>query len=85
MATVSVSVPDDLKRRMDGMKYMNWSGVAREAFEEKVSTLERLYKITDKSKLTEENAIEMGRKLNKKIAMRHEEALRRMKKDEAGS
>ena len=36
MANVTVSVPEDLKKRMEQMRAMNWSEVARQAFKETV-------------------------------------------------
>jgi hypothetical protein len=36
MANVTVSVPDELKRRMEHVSGVNWSEIAREAFEETV-------------------------------------------------
>ena len=36
MTTLSVSVPDELKKKMDALDEVNWSAVARKAFEEKV-------------------------------------------------
>jgi len=36
MANVTVSVPEELKREMKRLKRVNWSEVARKAFEERV-------------------------------------------------
>lgn len=36
MANVTVSVPEELEKRMEHMKAVNWSEVARQAFEETV-------------------------------------------------
>ena len=36
VANVTVSVPDELKKRMEHMKAVNWGEVARQAFEETV-------------------------------------------------
>lgn len=36
LANVTVSVPEELKKRMEHMKAVNWSEVARQAFEETV-------------------------------------------------
>jgi predicted transcriptional regulator len=36
VANVTVSVPEELKKRMEHMKAVNWSDVARQAFEETV-------------------------------------------------
>ncbi len=68
MGTLSVSVPDELKEKMAGMEEINWSAVARRAFEEKVKQIEFMRKIAKKSKLTEEDAKEISGKINKGMA-----------------
>ncbi len=78
MPTITLSVPEDLKQEMDEFKEMNWSEVARTAIREKVSQLTILKSITAKSRLTEKDALELGRKINKSM---HE----RFKKEHPGS
>lgn len=64
MANVTVTVPDEFKEKMEAHPEINWSQVAREAFEEKVTDLETIEKLRDfevideiasKSELTEED------------------------------
>ncbi len=78
MPTITLSVPEDLKHEMDEFKEMNWSEVARAAIREKVAQLAILKSITAKSRLTEKDALELGRKVNKSM---HE----RFKKGHPGS
>jgi hypothetical protein len=73
MVNVTFAVPTDLKREMDGFPIINWSEVARQAFREKLGELELLKKITSKSKLTEKDALELGRKINASITKKHGE------------
>jgi hypothetical protein len=73
MGTLSVSIPDDLRARMIQMEEVNWSAVARKAFEEKVKQIDFLTKIASKSKLTEEDAEAIGAKINKSMAQRFKE------------
>ncbi len=68
MGTLSVSVPDELREKMIKLDEINWSAVARRAFEEKVKEIELLKKIASKSKLTEKDALEIGRKINEGMA-----------------
>jgi len=68
MATMSVSVPDELKDRMETMDEVNWSAVARHAFEERINQMEFLKKIAKKSKLTNKDALEISEKINKSMA-----------------
>lgn len=65
MPTITLSVPEELKHEMDRSKFINWSEVARTAIREKVEQLRILDTIAQKSKLTEKDALEIGRKINK--------------------
>lgn len=73
MGTLSVSVPDDLRSKMDKFDEVNWSAVARKAFEEKVNEIEILKKIAGKSKLSEKDALELGKKINENMARRFQD------------
>ncbi len=70
MGTISVSVPDDLREHMLQLDEINWSAVARKSFEEKIKEVEFLRNITQKSKLTEQNAEEIAAKINKSMAQK---------------
>jgi len=74
MPTITLAIPEDMKQQMDEFKEMNWSEVAREAIRQKLTQLVILKTITAKSKLTERDALELGKKINKSM---HE----RFKKD----
>jgi len=54
MANVTVSVPDDLKKKMENAGSVNWSEVARQAFEEAVRRREMLEAAEDIDRLREE-------------------------------
>lgn len=71
MPTITLSVPEDLKREMDESKEINWSEVARTAIKNKIAQLKILREITTKSKLTEKDALELGRKINKSLHERY--------------
>ena len=75
MPTITLSVPKDLKRDMEGSKEINWSEVARQAFKEKASQLELLDSIVSKSKLTEKDALEIGKKIKKSMWEKHYKGL----------
>ena len=70
MGTLSVSVPKDLKDKMKELDEINWSAVARKAFEEKIRQVEFLKKIAGKSELTENDAEEISKKINENVAER---------------
>lgn len=71
MPTITLSVPDDLKKEMEESREINWSEVARAAIRTKVAQLKILKSITAKSKLTEEDALELGRKISKSLHRRY--------------
>jgi len=52
MVSVTLSVPEELKKDMDSFVDVNWSAVARKAFEEKVDQIEFLKAMAKKSRLT---------------------------------
>jgi len=68
MGNISISVPDDLKQKIANLEEVNWSAVARVAFEEKINQIEFLRKIISKSKLTEKDAKEISDKINISMA-----------------
>jgi len=72
VATMTLAVPEDLKEQMDKMKIINWSAVAREAFEEKIHKLKLLETLTKDSKLTEKDVEEISVKIKKGIKKAHE-------------
>ena len=71
MPTITLSVPEELKQDMEASPDINWSAVAREAIREKVEQLRILKSITAKSKLTEKDALALGRKINKSLHERY--------------
>jgi hypothetical protein len=68
---MTLSVPKELKTLMDQFPEINWSEVARKAFREKVEDLKFLKEFTSKSELTEEDALELGRKVNRALSKRY--------------
>ncbi|MDD9953992.1 MAG: hypothetical protein OXR66_06665 [Candidatus Woesearchaeota archaeon] len=72
MVSITLSVPKEMKSQMDTHEEMNWSAVAREAIKKRLILLERFREFTKNSELTEEDTIELGRKINKGIAEKHD-------------
>lgn len=70
MVNVTLSIPVELKHKMDNFLEINWSAVAREAFDDKIKDLEFIKQFKAKSILTEKDAITLGRELNKNLAKR---------------
>ncbi len=70
MVSITLSVPEDLKHKMDQFKDINWSAVAREAVKKKINLLEQFREFTKDSTFTEEDALRLGREVNKRVAKR---------------
>lgn len=70
MVSITLSVPEELKTEMDGHPEMNWSEIARQAIKEKITILKKMDLLLSKSKLTEKDALEIGKKVNKAVAKR---------------
>lgn len=77
MANVTVTVPDEFKERMEEHPEINWSQVAREAFEQKIVDLQTIEKLKDfevmdeiaeNSDLTEEDVAEIAEKIDQEMA-----------------
>ena len=71
MATLTVTVPEDFKDDMEEHKLIDWSEVARGAIREKINQLRILDAIASKSKLTERDALELGRKVRAGVHKQH--------------
>ena len=67
MGTWSVSVPEDLRKRMLELDEINWSAIARKAFEEKVDDVGFLKGLASKSRLTEKDAKELSDKISRSM------------------
>ena len=68
---MTLAIPEDLKKLMEKHKEVKWTEVARQAMWEHAKKLEIMEKIVSKSKLTEKESIEIGRKIKKGVAKRH--------------
>lgn len=73
MPTLTLAVPADLKEEMDSMPELNWSEIARKAISEKLAEYKLFKSIVSKSKLTEKDALELGRKVNKALHKKYKE------------
>ena len=71
MVSITLAVPEELKKEMDQNKMINWSEVARQAIRERLLMLRKFKEFTKHSSLTEEDALKLGRKVNKAVAKRY--------------
>lgn len=73
MVSVTLSIPPEVKRKMERFKEMNWSGFVRKSIEEKASELawkEEMLSKLKKDEPFESWCVEMGRKVNKGVTKR---------------
>ena len=68
---MTLSLPEDLHEIMQKYREIKWSEVARQALWTKAKKLELMDKLLANSKLTEEDALEIGKKVNSEMAKRH--------------
>jgi len=76
MVSITLSVPEEVKQKMEKFAWLNWSALAREAFLKKMKQLEILEKFEkdfENSELTDEDCIKLGRELREDISKRRKE------------
>lgn len=71
MVTMTLAVPNELRHKMEIFPEINWSEVARQAFNQKICDLEFLRQFKSKSKFTEDEALRLGAEVSKKLAKRY--------------
>ena len=70
MPNMTLSIPEQVQKKMSKHSEVKWSNVAREAIEKKVEQLEWMDSVLSKSELTEEDAEEIGHGIKAMIAKR---------------
>lgn len=68
MVNMTLSIPDELHRKMKNFSEIKWSEIARRAIEERIKDLERLDKIASKSRLSKKDVLEISNRIKKNIA-----------------
>jgi len=71
MVSMTLAIPNEMKKEMDEFPEMNWSAVAREAIKQKLILLQKFRDFTKDSTLTDEDALRLGREVNKGLATRY--------------
>ena len=70
MPNLTISISEELRKKLSEFKIINWSEVAREAFEKKIIQLRVLESFAKDSELTQEDALRLGKKVNEAISKR---------------
>jgi hypothetical protein len=71
MVSLTLSVTEELKEKMDRFPEMNWSEIARESIKRRIDLLIKFKEFTKNSSFTEEDALRLGREVSRKVAERH--------------
>ncbi|MFA6531185.1 MAG: hypothetical protein WCT31_05625 [Candidatus Micrarchaeia archaeon] len=71
MVSITLAVPNELKNEMDEFPEMNWSAIAREAIKQKITLLKKFREFTRESTMTEEEALRLGKIVNKSLAKKY--------------
>jgi len=71
MVSVTLSVPEEMKDKMEEFQEINWSAVAREAIKRRLIMLEKFREFTKDSEFNEEDALKLGREISSKAWKRH--------------
>ena len=85
MVNVTIAVPEELKKRMDARPEMNWSELARRAWKKQLETLEWMDELTKDVNITDGEILEISRKINRGIAKRSDDELKRWKGSQSKS
>ena len=70
MPNMTLSIPEELHKKMKRHTELRWSDIARQAFEKKLNEVELLQKVLDRSELTEEDAERIGHQVKSRVNKR---------------
>ena len=67
---MTLSIPEELHKKMKRHTEFKWSDVARQAFEKKINEAEFMDRVLKNSELSEEDAERVGHKIKSKMRQR---------------
>ncbi len=73
MVNMTITIPKEMKNDLDLFPEINWSEVARQAFRSKVEDMKLLMEFKKNSTMTEEDALRLGKKVNRSLHKRYSE------------
>jgi hypothetical protein len=73
MVNFTLSLPEDIKNKMDQFPEINWSEVARESFKKKVTELSFLKGFKMDREITPAEAVKLGRELSKRLLKHYQD------------
>lgn len=76
MAELKVEIPDELKQDMNKLPEIEWSVAIRRFLKQELDRLLELKRIVSKSKLSEKDALELSKEVNKSLAQRFKQSVK---------
>jgi len=71
MVSMTLSIPEDLKKKMDKFPEINWSEIARQAIIQRINDFVFMKEFVKDSTMTEEDALRLGKLVNKAMAEKY--------------
>ncbi len=68
---MTLSIPEELYKRIKDNTSINWSDLARHAFEDYLNKIDLANKISNTSELTEQDVLEIGELIKERAWKRH--------------
>lgn len=73
MPNITLSIPEEIYKKMKMINEVRWSEIARKAIEERINDLEVMNRIASKSKLTKKDIDEISKKIKRAAAVKFDE------------
>jgi len=70
MPNITLSIPEELHKKMKQITEIRWSEIARRAIEQRINDLEEMNRIASKSKLTQKDVDEISKKIKTRAGLR---------------
>ncbi|KKK63794.1 hypothetical protein LCGC14_2990680 [marine sediment metagenome] len=71
MVNLTLSIPNELKEKMEKFPEINWSEVARDSFKKKIAQLSFLKGFRMDSEISPEDALNLGREISELLLKRY--------------
>ena len=75
MGELVIEIPEELREEMEELPKVNWQLVVRRSLKHELKEILELKRIISKSKLTEEDVLELSGKIDKSLSKRFKESL----------
>lgn len=85
MSRMTFTVPEELKRRLQARRDVNWSAFVARELQRRLDVLEELDRLTAGSQATEEDVEELSAMIKKAVGSRFREDMARLKAEREGS